>query len=72
MLALYTAFMSFTLQTYIWGEKGLIAYTKLENYKERLERNEERLQEIYGALDGKFNRFTEELLAEQGLPLGGK
>jgi cell division protein FtsB len=60
LVALYAAFMSLTIQTFIWGEKGILAYQRLENYKERLEENEERLREIHARLDGRFERYTDD------------
>ncbi len=60
LLALYAAFMALTIQTFIWGEKGILAYERLENYKERLEENEKRLKEIHARLDGRFDRFTDD------------
>ncbi|MFP4618006.1 MAG: septum formation initiator family protein [Spirochaetaceae bacterium] len=50
--------MAFSFQSVIWGEKGFLAYNRLEKYKERLEENEERLYEIQHNLEGRFKRFT--------------
>ncbi len=46
LIGLYCAFLSYSLMTYVWSENGVIAYQKLENYKERLESNIEELREV--------------------------
>ena len=53
LIGLYCAFLSYSLMTYVWGENGLIAYQKLENYKESLESNIEDLQGVRKTLKGK-------------------
>jgi len=52
--AIYTMFMVYSLETYIWGEKGLIAYRNLETYKQRLEQNIASLDLIHEQLNGEF------------------
>lgn len=53
LLGLYCAFLSYSLMTYIWGENGIIAYQKLENYKEQLNDNIEDLREVHQTLSVK-------------------
>ncbi len=57
VFALYIGFMSLSLQSYIWGEKGLLAYQRLSSYADRLEENEQKLEEIQNTLEGSFNRY---------------
>ncbi|MGC9311974.1 MAG: septum formation initiator family protein [Sediminispirochaetaceae bacterium] len=54
MAALYTMFMIYSLELYIWGEKGLLAYQELETYKERLAGNIGSMELVHENLRGEF------------------
>lgn len=54
MAALYTLFMIYSLELYIWGEKGLLAYQELETYKERLAGNIDSMELVHENLRGEF------------------
>lgn len=54
MAALYTMFMIYSLELYIWGEKGLLAYQELETYKERLAGNIDSMELVHENLRGEF------------------
>ncbi len=52
--ALYAMFMIYSLELYIWGEKGLLAYQQLQNYKERLADNIDSMELVHENLRGEF------------------
>lgn len=54
LAALYTLFMIYSLELYIWGEKGLLAYQELETYKERLAGNIDSMELVHENLRGEF------------------
>jgi hypothetical protein len=39
--------------SYIWGESGIVAYARLESYKERLQENIDRLRDVKETLSAK-------------------
>jgi len=54
LAALYTMFMIYSLELYIWGEKGLLAYQELGSYKERLADNIVSMELVHENLRGEF------------------
>ncbi len=43
--AVYIVFMTYGIELYIWGNHGVLAYRDLAEYKQKLERNVEELQQ---------------------------
>jgi cell division protein FtsB len=53
LIALYCAFLTYSVMTYVWGENGIIAYSQLETYEQRLENNIEQLRGVGQKLSAK-------------------
>ena len=52
--AVYLIFMIYSIELYIWGEKGLLAFQDLGNYKERLLQNTDSMEVVHESLRGEF------------------
>jgi cell division protein FtsB len=53
LIGLYCAFLTYSLMTYVWGENGIVAFSKLAAYEQKLEENVARLREVGSELSAK-------------------